>query len=264
MHARIRRRRPRRVAAFTLVELLVVIGIIALLIAILLPSLARARHQAQLTTCMARLHDFAGSMVSYAAENRGYFPRHDITMATGRNTHDVSNRFYQILRTQFRRPHQTFFCPTTPDEYASEKFAFTYVTTDLNSPNGFVMIGYAVWVPRSNGGLMMPPAPGAGFLVYDPTELTRGPVRIGEKLANRTPIVTDLVLTTYIHLPPVVNDLSRDGGLTWRWFSGHQVKGKLESANEAYADGHVERVPGAKIQPRYNGGRNGFDSWNWR
>src|SRR5215470_7255023 len=104
----------RKRVAFTLVELLVVIGIIALLIAILLPTVNRARHQAQLTTCMARLHDFAGSMVSYAAENKGYFPRHDVTMATGHNTHDVANRFYQLLRTQFRRPHETFFCPTTP------------------------------------------------------------------------------------------------------------------------------------------------------
>jgi prepilin-type N-terminal cleavage/methylation domain-containing protein len=58
MHARLTR--PGR-TAFTLVELLIVIGIIAVLIALLLPTVTRARHQSEPTTCMARLHDFAGS-----------------------------------------------------------------------------------------------------------------------------------------------------------------------------------------------------------
>ncbi len=61
-------------AAFTLVELLVVIGIIALLVAILLPSLAKARAQAASVKCLSNLRQLGQSAFAYAAENKGAFP----------------------------------------------------------------------------------------------------------------------------------------------------------------------------------------------
>ena len=56
--------------AFTLVELLVVVAIIALLLAILLPSLGGAREQARASTCQANLHQLGLSISMYADENR--------------------------------------------------------------------------------------------------------------------------------------------------------------------------------------------------
>ncbi|MBI1370697.1 MAG: prepilin-type N-terminal cleavage/methylation domain-containing protein [Planctomycetes bacterium] len=65
--------------AFTLIELLVVVSIIALLIAILLPSLERARAAAKLTTCAANLKQIGTGFVLYGHDNRDKF----IDYATG-------------------------------------------------------------------------------------------------------------------------------------------------------------------------------------
>ncbi|MDM8006103.1 MAG: prepilin-type N-terminal cleavage/methylation domain-containing protein [Phycisphaerae bacterium] len=65
---------PRKRGAFTLIELLVVIAIIALLIAILLPSLSRAREMAKRTNCAANLKAVAQACVIYSESNQHRFP----------------------------------------------------------------------------------------------------------------------------------------------------------------------------------------------
>ncbi len=64
----------RRRKAFSLVELLVVIGIIATLIALLLPALSRAREQARRVQCGSNLHQFSMLLFSYANECKGALP----------------------------------------------------------------------------------------------------------------------------------------------------------------------------------------------
>ncbi len=64
-----------RPTAFTLVELLVVIGIIAILISLLLPSLQRAKVQANSTVCKSNLRSLGQALRIYEAENKGFlFP----------------------------------------------------------------------------------------------------------------------------------------------------------------------------------------------
>lgn len=65
---------PRR-SGFTLVEILVVVSIIALLIAVLLPGLRRAREQAKLAVCASNLRQIGTCIHLYANENSGYIPR---------------------------------------------------------------------------------------------------------------------------------------------------------------------------------------------
>ena len=58
--------------AFTLIELVIVVGIMAVLIAILIPSLSRAREQARTTKCLSNLRAMAQGVLWFAADHHGY------------------------------------------------------------------------------------------------------------------------------------------------------------------------------------------------
>jgi prepilin-type N-terminal cleavage/methylation domain-containing protein/prepilin-type processing-associated H-X9-DG protein len=68
---------------FTLVELLVVIGIIAVLISILLPALSRVRRQANTLKCASNMRQLAAAMLMYIGDNKGRFPASEFSTITG-------------------------------------------------------------------------------------------------------------------------------------------------------------------------------------
>ena len=70
--ARVRGSRP---AGFTLVELLVVIGIIAILIAILMPALSTAKNKAQAIQCASNMRQLYTFCLMFANDNKGHLPR---------------------------------------------------------------------------------------------------------------------------------------------------------------------------------------------
>jgi prepilin-type N-terminal cleavage/methylation domain-containing protein len=70
----LRSSRRRTARGFTFVELLIVIGIIAVLIGILLPTLARARAQANRAACLSNIRQLGTGILMYCNESDGYFP----------------------------------------------------------------------------------------------------------------------------------------------------------------------------------------------
>ncbi len=227
-----------------------VIGIIAVLVSLLMPLLARVRYEAKVTVCEARLEQWAITIQSYAADNRGFFPSYDLP-GTGRNLWDVSSEFYDVMNTQYGLPHEAFFCPLMTPEIADSFW---------NYFGYFDIIGYEFWIPRKNGGLTVPPEPGDPGFLYADLNSFRGPIRMGEPQVNSAPFITDFVDTGGASVPPPGTDLSRDVFPTFDYNACHQREpGRIESANQAYADGHVERVRARDLRPRYFG-----NFWNWR
>jgi len=120
--------------AFTLVELLVVIGIIALLISILMPALNRVRDQANRIKCMNNLRNIMHAVIMYTAENKqklpycnwaGTPPGHtgwlykDPIDVTARENHAKTGVVYNYLKTVeiFKCPLHTEIRTRGPSEY---------------------------------------------------------------------------------------------------------------------------------------------------
>ena len=91
--------------AFTLVELLVVVGIIAVLIAVLMPALTTARNQAKLMICQSNLRQFGVAMQVYATINRGCVPLfYNKTLSSANFSYDQTYASYYIAYKNSGQP----------------------------------------------------------------------------------------------------------------------------------------------------------------
>lgn len=103
-------RKPSR--AFTLVELLVVIGIIALLISILLPALGKARKQANAVACAANLHSMGQALVMYTNEYK-YYPGCQAALGNPGPSGTAFGIWAPRLRNVMNGNQKVFWCPET-------------------------------------------------------------------------------------------------------------------------------------------------------
>lgn len=98
---------------FTLVELLVVIGIIALLISILLPALNRARESAKSVVCMSNLRQIGLGMTMYINDNKGMYMPYLLPGAMGAWYHYLVNNQgeWPYNTTSYVQTYRIFDCP---------------------------------------------------------------------------------------------------------------------------------------------------------
>jgi prepilin-type N-terminal cleavage/methylation domain-containing protein len=135
---RIARPDPR---GFSLVELLVVIGIIAVLVAILLPALSQARATAQRTQSASNMRQIGIALLMYADSNRGYFPEVSHSIPPSRS-------WIYSLKPYVGEVDQIRICPADPQADERLRLGGTsyvlneYVTIAAVSPFGVVLEDY--------------------------------------------------------------------------------------------------------------------------
>ena len=134
MQGRMRRR------GFTLIEILVSIGIIMILVGFVLATVEKVRHRAYIADCASNLRQIGAAITSYCNENHGNFPRtryvpgSAVTMGTGSNApdpfaappvgpspNDVTAPWFLLMRAA-RLPPAIMLCPYNDvNEFQAEK-----------------------------------------------------------------------------------------------------------------------------------------------
>ena len=237
--------RSHRLTAFTLVELLVVLGIIAVLIALLMPTLGRAREHANRIKCAANLRAMGQALTMYVQQSR-YYPG-------GMGSQGMVDHFAiwpTRLRALLNGDQRVFHCPSRDAEFewgapggpavASADQAtpllsmFGYVPGEpLLRPNQRFSYSYNVWGDGSTASLPTDKQRGLGGTVSAPG---RDP-RFREMAASRIRAAAEMIAITDSN-----GDGYGDFGVSSYRDSEPMWPGRVHGggANVLFCDGHVQ------------------------
>ena len=151
---------------FTLIELLVVISIIALLISILLPSLARAHEQGKRTQCLTELHQWGIANNAYANDFQASFAVGTPVVATGAGIFSVwrsgPDGYYGnglLVHGNYATDARALYCPSwTAPQYQFNDPTYGWPAANNPGSRSFISTSYHY---RSSYGWAVAPAPRA-------------------------------------------------------------------------------------------------------
>ena len=211
---------------FTLVELLVVIGIIALLISILMPALSGARRQARRAQCLSNLRQLHIAHSMYINENKGRAHVYALS-SSGGFTHAF---WMKVISSYHGDNDEVRVCPETPDKSYGWGSAFTTWGPD-NDPN---------FMDKYYGSYAL-----NGWLHYTPGESQDGPhIKSNASDSTNIPVYAD---STWMDTWPAEWDAVPTK--TSELYSGINTGlGRVciarhgKSINVVFLDGHAKRV----------------------
>lgn len=239
--------------AFTLIELLVVVAIIAVLIAILLPSLGKAKENARKTICASQLKGQGTSMAVYAAQNSDQLPAgplYDDSVNTATWLHDETVAFSDTLLNVQTSANMSalsmrkwFYCPSN-QQYNLDAYWKPTGPAGTNRRLGYTYINYRNIPPANLNSSVQP------------TTLKRSnpPLDWRRKLnstpyASRAELVEDLIMNANIPTSPAINYQDSTNSSTGVFLNSVSHMGTRTPAgsNILFCDGHAEwiRWPGA-------------------